>query len=61
VVGLIPIWGYEIRVLGIECFIMAVVIAALETYEFLLASKDEKKLPRIADIIKKPIKVRKHS
>jgi hypothetical protein len=59
VIGLIPIWGYQIRVLGIECLIMALVIASLETYEFILAGKDEKKLPRINDLLRKPIKAKK--
>jgi hypothetical protein len=59
VVGLIPVWGYEIRTLGMECLVMAVVIVALETYEFILAAREEKPLPRINDIVGKPIRAKK--
>ena len=38
---------------------MAVVIASLETYEFILAARDEKALPKINDLVGKPIRAKK--
>ncbi len=44
----IPVWGYEIRTLGIESLIIACVIVALEIYDYLLQLKGEKELPRVS-------------
>jgi len=44
----IPVWGYEIRTLGIESLILACVIVALEIYDYILQLKGEKEPPKIS-------------